>query len=151
MDFSKRLVVVGCQIDRVHLVINQTNSLKVIQPLPSWSTSPMRSRSSPSVGVQPNVLMTCPSSTVVMVPPPSLQTHLSREECFPLDPPRVPACQRKRICRGTLGVCHQKVHQRPAKILHFIRIISLSSLTVSTCYCQDNHPDCPPPPPTLTN
>ena len=58
-----------------HLVINQTNSLKVMQPLPSWSTSPISSCNSPSEGDQPNVLMTWPSSTVVMVPPPSLDTH----------------------------------------------------------------------------
>ena len=96
---------------QAHLVISQTNSLKVIHPLPSWSTSPTSSLSSPSVGLQPNVLMTWPSSTVVMVPPPSLRSGYNRpgtDFCL--------TCRRMKIFLCTQEVYHQRVHPQPAKL-----------------------------------
>ena len=52
--------------------MSQTNSLKLMDPFPSWSISLMSSCSSNSDGAQPNVLITWPSSTEEMLPPPSL-------------------------------------------------------------------------------
>ena len=79
-----------------YLVINQTNSLKLMSPSPSWSMTETiswnklgqrqfkiwRGRgwgtlSSSSFGSHPKVLITLPSSSSPILPPPSLQEHQS--------------------------------------------------------------------------
>ena len=81
-----------------YFVMSQTNSLKLMDPLPSWSISLISSCSSISVGAQPKVRITWPSSTEEMLPPPSLAIIIMRSQSGHTDKIVSPTCRSMKRC-----------------------------------------------------